>query len=636
MCGIFGIVADDPNRVFDRACATDALEAIEHRGPDDAGVFVSPGVLLGNRRLAILDLSPAGHMPMCTADGRYSITYNGEIYNFKELRSGLEAKGYSFRSDCDTEVLLNMFVEYGHAMLTGLNGMFSFAIWDAKDRRLFAARDRVGVKPFYYARHGESIYFGSEQKALFRAGVPLEFSGDVWEELLCFRYVAGPKTVFTGVERLLPGHWLTFHAGRLDTQPWWRLEDRAREWRESLPKDIAGWFGEQFRSSVDMRRISDVPVGVLLSGGLDSSSIAACLGSRTGSGLASFTVSFAELEYDESSYAKLVAVRWALDYHELSVSPDKITKTLDEAAWFNDEPLSHGNDLHMLAIARSAKPSATVLLSGEGADETLGGYVRYRPLQFPRMLSALRPFMPALRNLAPVQSRFSKLGRFLELESLEKFLLFNACDVLPAQLSALGMTVKSEFPYRQSLLDRSRSLYGPDLIRRAMFMDQHSFMCSLLDRNDRMTMGASIECRVPFLDYRLVEILAALPSSVLIDMQRTKSLLRDTMSASLPRSVRHHRKWGFGVPWHRYLRDVPELRERVMALPESPVIANSPLDTGKLRALISRYLAGSHEDEALVKQLVMLASWQSSYAERLATPRQASNPRWADLQSVSG
>src|SRR5262245_58142831 len=267
MCGICGIAYSDPSVIADKQTLVSMRDSMTHRGPDDAGDFIAPGIALGSRRLAILDLSERGHMPMASADGRYKIVYNGEIYNFRDLRSLLEKRGYQFKSNSDTEVLLTMFVEEGPRMLDRLNGMFAFAIWDSRERSLFIARDRLGVKPLYYALASDGLYFASEEKSLFAAGIDVNFNPDCLEELLCFRYVAGEHTPFVNINRLLAGHYLQWQSGDLRINRWWNLAGKIRDARDRGATDISEWFRETFDDSVSLRRISDVPVGVLLSGG---------------------------------------------------------------------------------------------------------------------------------------------------------------------------------------------------------------------------------------------------------------------------------------------------------------------------------------------------------------------------------
>jgi len=620
MCGICGIVSFETDEPVHDHQIVAMRDSLVHRGPDDAGAFRAPGVGLGARRLAILDLSERGHMPMSTHDGRYWIVYNGEIYNYRELRGRLEGRGYGFRSNTDTEVLLSLYADEGPAMLDRLNGMFAVAIWDTALKVLFLARDRLGVKPLYYATDRRVLRFASEEKALFAAGLSPSFNPSTWEEIVCFRYVAGEGTPYRGVRRLLPGHYLLWADGTITTRRWWNLSERTRARRSSPPSNAVSWFREVFDDSVSLRRISDVPVGVLLSGGVDSSSVAASLAAQGAGGIASFTVRFPEKGFDEGPLALRVSQACGLEHHELSLSPETLGDRLLEGSWFRDEPLGHASDLHIWAISQYAKPRVTVLLSGEGADETMGGYVRYQPLRLAGLLDRTRPLLRPGRG---ARGRFGKLARLASLGSPEDRVLFNACNVLPDDLRDFGMHIAADFEYRRRVLSEAVALYPGDRVRQAMYSDQHTFLCSILDRNDRMTMGASIECRVPFLDFRLVEGLAALPTRHLVSGLRGKALLRRAIGSRLPPPVRRHRKWGFGVPWARYLRETPRLRERVAALPELEPIRGGPFDGAALRRQIASFLGGDGRHEALIWGLVMMTAW----AEACLRPAPATAPR---------
>jgi asparagine synthase (glutamine-hydrolysing) len=615
MCGLCGVVSKNNVFPLSESLLIAMRDSLFLRGPDDGGYYIQPGIALGSRRLSIQDLSQRGHMPMSTKDGRYWIAYNGEIYNVKDLRKVLEERGYVFRSNTDTEVLLYLFESDGPAMLEKLNGMFAIAIWDTKKRELFLARDRMGIKPLFYAWHNEALYFASEVKALFVAGVPANLDESTWEELLCFRYVAGERTSFVGVNRLLPGHFMIWKNGKSQAHRWWNLAEQALAFKETLPKEPLRWFQEGFENSVDLRRIGDVPIGVLLSGGLDSTSVAATLASQAESGVNSFTVRFKEVEYDEGPLAQQVANYWGLEHHELFLSPTDLLQNLFKCSWLNDEPLVHGNDLHLAAISKLAKDKVTILLSGEGADETLGGYVRYQPLRSPMLLNAARPFLPYLVSKMNIQGRLLKLSRFLSLGSVDKFVLFNACDVFPQDLMSLGLKTESSFPFREKVLSESKTLYEDDPMRQAMYCDQHTFLSSILDRNDRMTMSASIECRVPFLDYRLVKGLAALPSSILFKGNRSKYLLRQTIGRQLPRDIQSQRKWGFGVPWNQYLRQIPELRNFLLSIPNTAPIAGGPFVKSQVKKVIDSFLVGDSSVEPLVRQLVMVSAWYQAVFE---------------------
>jgi asparagine synthase (glutamine-hydrolysing) len=293
----------------------------------------------------------------------------------------------------------------------------------------------------------------------------------------------------------------------------------------------------------------------------------------------------------------------------MTVASDRLLESLLEASYLNDEPLAHGNDPHILAISKYAKPKVTVLLSGEGGDETLGGYVRYRPLLRPGLLALARPALPAAAILLRARGRLRKLARFVDLGPLRSFVLFNACDLLPTDLHSVGVPPSGRFDFRQAVLEEAEALYPSEPVRQAMYSDQHTFLSSILDRNDRMTMGASIECRVPFLDYRLVEGLAALPSSVLCPGQRGKPLLRRAMRDRLPPAVRRHKKWGFGVPWTRYLRESPPLRGLVQDIPSLEPIDGGPFDPTRLAVAVREFLSGNDSHGPLVRQLVMIAVW---------------------------
>lgn len=627
MCGLCGVVYTDAGRPVDEERLTAMRDCIAHRGPDDAGSYVALGVGLGSRRLSIVDLSARGHMPMKTPDGRFHIVYNGEVYNASDLRHELEAGGHVFESRTDTEVVLRLFAVHGPASLERLNGMFAIAIWDTQHRTLFLARDRLGIKPLYYTHTTSAFHFASEAKALFAGGVEPVFDASVWEELLCFRYVAGATTPYVGVRRLLPGHFLLWHDGQIQVHRWWNLAQRTAALRDqSQGESLERWYRESFDDAVALRRISDVPVGVLLSGGLDSGTVAASLASLAGSGVHSFTVSFDADGYDESPLARLVAKQWGLHYHDIRVGEGELLPRLLRASWLNDEPLAHGNELHLWAVSELARPIVTVLLSGEGADETLGGYVRYRPLNHPVLIDiALRLKVGGVAARA-AHARLRKLGRMLGLGSRSAMVLFNACDVLPRELSSLGIPPSAggePWEYRRAMAEEADRLYPGDSVRQAMYLDQHTFLVSLLDRNDRMTMGASIECRVPFLDYRLVERLSASPTDKLIRPGPSKAVLRGALGDRLPEQVLKGRKWGFGVPWDRYLREVPDLRELVLNLPDTRPIADGPFERTAVQSLVRAFMAGDRNTNALLRQLVLIAVWHKATVEAWTPARRS-------------
>lgn len=630
MCGLAGMAFADPRRVGEPELARRMRATLVHRGPDDGGDYAGPGIVLGSQRLAILDLSPRGHMPMVSPDGRYVIAYNGEVYNFGELRDLAAAGGEPLRSGTDTEVILRLFAREGAAMLDRLNGMFAIAVWDTAERRLFLGRDRLGVKPLYLAHRPDGLVFASEQKALFAAGVPADRDPEAWEELLAFRFVAGERTIFRHVRRLLPGEYLWYRGGSTEVRRWWNPAEKIRNLRKDLRRDQredpVRTFGDIFESSVRYRQIADVPVGVLLSGGLDSGSVALSLAAHAPGTISSFTMRFDEPRYDEGPLARAVAERGVLDHHEITLDPDQLPGFLADAAWFNDEPLAHASDVHVLAIARHAKPLVTVLLSGEGADEFLGGYVRYQPLAYPGALRVGGAFPGILRVAGSVWSRLGKLSRFLELGGPEVLMLFNAADVLPTDLGDIGFRARGVFPYRQQVLTEAAELFPGDLVRQAMYSDQRTFLSSLLDRNDRMTMGASIECRVPFLDFRLAEFLGGLPTRRVWHRRRKKDLLVRSAGRRLPTEVVRGRKWGFGVPWSRYLREIPAFTGMLRSAGSHPLFDELPVDRRRVEQVVADFIAGSSSRESLVRQIFMLMVWHDHYLKRLGMSMSDASP----------
>lgn len=590
-------------------CAT-----LVHRGPDDEGTWAGSGVALGSRRLAILDPTPRGHMPMASPDGRYHLVHNGEIFNYRRLRPELERRSYRFLSDTDTEVLLYLFIERGPAMLRELNGQFAFAVWDERERSLFLARDHVGIKPLFYVHEEQELRFASEEKALFALGRAPEADPETLPELLQFRYLAGGRTPYRGVRQIPPGSWLAWHDGRIETRRWWCLAERLRDASASVPPSRARARGELLElldDAVALQRISDVPLGVLLSGGLDSSTLAAGLALQSDGPVDSFTVRFDDPRYDEGPFARAVVDRYRLRRHEIRVRDEELPRLLEDATWLLGQPLAHGNDVHLLAIARHAKPRVTVLLSGEGADETLGGYSRYQAFVHPRLLSLLAPPLRLAAARGALPGRLRRAERLLRPEGIDGWLAWSSAAHAPGELPVPNVLPLA----RERLVDEAAEVYRQP-VRRLMYLELHTYLQSILDRNDRMTMGASIECRVPFLDPRLIELTARLPTPWLLAGGRGKRLLREAMGPRLPRQVLDHRKVGFGVPWHRLLRRVPPLRDWVERSPRSAVVEMAGVPESWARDVVSRFLAGDDRWTSTARQLAFVTLWYARCVER--------------------
>lgn len=616
MCGICGIVNLDNQAAVDAGQLQAMCDSLIHRGPDDEGKFLQGCVGLGSRRLAVIDLSSQGHMPMSSEDQRYWITYNGEIYNFLDLRQDLISRGVYLRSKTDTEVLLQLYLIYGPDMLSRLNGMFAFAIWDCREKTLFAARDRCGVKPFFYTFHNGSFFFASEEKAFFAAGIPAVFNPETWSELLYFRYTAGERTPYAGIKRLLPGYALLLQNGALTFSRWWRLKP-SQPAGDQGDRQVFAAFNDQFQDAVRSRLISDVPLGGLLSGGIDSSGMVAAMAAEMGSGLDTFTMRFDEPGYDEGPLAREVAARHHANPHEFFARDEQIPGLLEDATRLLDEPVVHGNDIFILLISRYAKDRVTVLLSGEGADEIFGGYVRYRLFHYSRLFDFLRPGLSAVNQIGAINGRLHKAACTIAFRSLPEQILFSSAELFPSDCPT-PLPVP-DFTYRQEVIRESAQLYQ-EPIRQVMHYEQNTYLQSVLDRNDRMTMGASIECREPYLDYRLVEWAARLPSKFLFQGGVGKVILREGLRDRLPSSVLNHRKWGFGIPLARYMRAIPTLRRYLQSLHTNEVFASCPVPPPQVNRLVAQFLAGDDRCFSFCRQFLVTALWYDICIRHNPTP----------------
>ena len=466
MCGINGILHLQSQRKVDERILTQMRDALEHRGPDDKGIFIDNNIGLGHRRLSILDVSVAGHQPFLSEDGRYAMVFNGEIYNFKDFYSELKSHGYEIRTHSDTEVLLKLFQYQGLKMLNRLNGMFAFAIWDKLEKKLTVVRDRMGVKPLYYTFYKKTFYFASEQKALFKAGVPLRIAHDGVEEYIFNRFVAGENTLFEQVQKVLPGHAMTIHeSGKTTTEKWWDLKSEIQN--HSVIKNPVDWFRETFDSSIQLRMVSDVPVGVLLSAGLDSSSVLSSLHAQKFKDIQAFTIGFKEEEHNESHLAKKLTEQYQYQFNTLQLDGSDLYDRLLTSTYFQDEPLMHLSEPHLLAISQLAKPSVKVLLSGEGADELMGGYVRYKPLQFPSLLRSVAAISSV--DAFSKKPRYEKLIRYAQIKNNRDLILYNGCNIFPKDIAntfGINHTPKNE--YRNKIYKEAQSLYPKNLRRQAL------------------------------------------------------------------------------------------------------------------------------------------------------------------------
>lgn len=612
MCGIAGLMYADQSR----PCARDLIIAMRdtfvYRGPDDAGLYLDGPLGLGHRRLSIIDLG-GGHQPMSIENGAFWIVFNGEIYNYRSLREELIRKGRRFQTQSDTEVILHLYAERGEACVHALNGMFAFAVWDTRRRALFLARDRMGVKPLYYAVTPEAFLFASEIKAILSSGLmPARCRSEALGEYLLFRQVAGPETLFKGVMSLPPGCTLTFCEGKTQLARYWSPRpsaDRPLITYEEARKTLT----ELLQDSVRLRLISDVPVGTFCSGGVDSSLVTALASRIKGDQVNTFSIGFDEPEYDESAFALMVAKQYRTLHHQLTIGNVEFSDLFPQMVWQNDEPLNFANSIQIFALSRLAKQYVTVVLTGEGSDELFAGYPRYR---IPAMASFYRRMPNALRNLAKLwgavakDHRIMKLDRFASCSPLET-LLYNSSMLRPDVVAAIAPRLaESRLDYRWSCLKGTEQLELDDLARVSL-LDQECFLVSILNRQDKMSMAASIESRVPFMDYRIVEFANRLPSSYKLRNGSGKAIVKDVARAFLPPETVDRRKSGFGVPLDRWFRSDVGMGERVRQLPDQ--VDPDLFDRKILRRLVEEHRAGVQDHSEVLWTVLNVQTWKETF-----------------------
>ncbi|MGZ9735537.1 asparagine synthase (glutamine-hydrolyzing) [Flavobacterium sp. GNP002] len=614
MCGINGILHLQSQKKIDERVLVKMRDSLEHRGPDDKGLFIENNIGFGHRRLSILDVSLAGHQPFQSEDGRYVMVYNGEIYNFKEFYPELKSNGFDIRTTSDTEVLMKLFQLHGLKMLNRLNGMFTFAIWDKLEKKLTLVRDRMGVKPLYYSFYNETLYFASEQKALFTAGVPLKMAQEGLEEYIFNRFVAGENTLYQNVKKVLPGHIMTiYESGKTTVEKWWNLKKEIQNQPEI--KNPVEWFRETFDDSVKMRMVSDVPVGVMLSGGLDSSSILASLHHQKYKDIQTFNIGFKEKEHNEAHLAKMMAEKFDYGFQTMQLEDKNLYDQLINATYFQDEPIMHLSEPHLLAVSQMAKPSVKVLLSGEGADELMGGYVRYKALQYPSLLNSIATI--GNLDVFTKQPRYEKLTRYAQIIKKSDLVLFNGSNIYPNDIAeTFGINTPPSNEYRKKIYKEAKSLYPGNLRRQALYFDQHTYLCSLLDRNDRCTMGASIECREPFLDPRLIVGLGSLEDKWLFTGKKWKFILKKAMEERLPNEILKFKKVGLSAPWGDYITKSPAFKDELDSFSKSDLFQIPYFEHINIKKLVQNLQKGDVTMTPYIMPLFMMHIWMKTYATK--------------------
>ena len=621
MCGISGMLSLDGERPVDGGELAAMNAALAHRGPDSDGAFLDGPVGLAARRLSIIDLA-AGDQPLSNEDGRVQVVQNGEIYNYRELRSELERRGHSFSSHGDTEVLAHLYEDHGPRFVELLRGMFAIAVWDARERSLLLARDRFGIKPLYYRSAGGTLSFASELKALLRQpGFSREIDLDAVEAFLAFNSVPTPLTIFREARKLAAGHVLLVRDGRLRIECFARPRPvAADEVRAESEAQLADELRERLRDSVRAHLVEDVPVGVLLSGGIDSSALAALAAQESGSRLSTFSIGFEERSFDELGQARAVAKSYGTDHHELVLRPDAV-ELLPAVAEAFDEPFADSSALPTYLVSQLASEHVKVVLSGEGADELFGGYYTYvADLLAARVglaATVLRPLVERLPSSSAKASFDYKAKRFARaagLPALERHHAWKEIfspDARAELLAGNGRRGRDPLELYQRRFSQTE---GSELLARLQDVDLGLYLVDdLLVKTDRASMAHSLEVRVPFLDATVADLALALPTRLKVRGLAKKRLLRRAVAPLLPASITRAKKQGFSIPAAAWLRGELQSFTRE-ALSPATIARQGLFDPVAVTRLIDRHVSGEEDESRRLWGLLSFCLWHDRHA----------------------
>jgi asparagine synthase (glutamine-hydrolysing) len=638
MCGITGAVWTDASAALQPEVLARMTEVLRHRGPDEGGSYTSalksqtaygtvPGVAFGHRRLSIIDVA-GGHQPLANEDGTVWIVFNGEIYNHRQLRQRLEGAGHQFRTRSDTEAIVHLYEDEGLDFLAHLNGMFALAIWDARKRRLVIARDRLGKKPLYYRREPARLLFASELKSLLQVpGIPRELDPQALDDYLTLQYVPHPRTIFRGFAKLPPAHYGVFCDGRFSTQCYWN-PDFDQEVDRPLA-DYAEELRELLTSAVQMRLEADVPLGAFLSGGVDSSLVVGLMQRLVDRPVKTFSIGFPVSEFDESPHAARAAARLGTEHHEFRVEPRAI-EVLEKLAWHYDEPFADSSAVPTYYVAKLSREHVTVALTGDGGDELFAGYLRYRAVQaaawFDRLPRLLRAALanPAARRMSGARRQRSlvrRLGRFAEALSfpperryLEWVSMFNEARRAELYSDEFLARLPESDPF-EFLAEAFARVSRRDAVTAASLVDLVTYLpCDLMTKVDIASMANGLECRAPFLDYRVVELAARMPIGYKLYRGRGKRVLREAFGELLPREVTRRPKMGFGVPLAQWFRGelAPYAREMLL---DARAVARDFFRAGAVERLLEEHQRGTFDHGYRLWGLVFLEAWHRTWLD---------------------
>jgi asparagine synthase (glutamine-hydrolysing) len=620
MCGICGVVAGERERSPDLEAVSRMCGRLVHRGPDDDGLFHEGPVALAARRLSIIDLD-GGHQPIANEDGSAVVVQNGEIYNYRELKRELERRGHRFATDCDTEVLVHLYEEHGDGFVERLRGMFAIALWDKRRQRLLLARDRFGIKPLYYREADGGISFASELKAMLeQSGFSRQIDPKAVSAYLAFNSIPAPLTIFAEARKLPPGHLLTWEGGEVRQRRYARPGPRpGEELRSGSADELAAELREVLDDSVCAHLVADVPVGVLLSGGVDSGGLAALASAHTEEPLRTFSIGFEEAGFDELSRAQLVAQRYGTDHHELVVRPDAV-ELLPKLVEAFDEPFGDSSALPTYLVSELAAGHVKVALSGEGGDELFGGYYTYVADLLARRVGRLAPLARPLAEALP--SRHDRVGfdykakrfaRAAALPPLERHHAWKEIFSPQARTDLAGARGSSWDP-----VDLYRARYaetaGAEPLARMQDVDLGIYLVDdLLVKTDRLSMAHSLELRVPFLDPKVAEFAFSLPTRLKVRGFAKKRLLRQALGPLLPKEIIHGRKQGFSIPLAGWLRGPLEPFAREVLAPGA-LERQGLLESTAVTPLLDRHIAGQEDLSRQIWGLMALTLWFDRYA----------------------